>query len=150
MASCYRESEITAAAERACEWLELSLHDRQREVIEKFVCGHDVFVSLPTASSKSLCYECFPWMFDQLRGTGEQARSIVVVVTLLISLMKYRELQVQRRTCLITTIISTPCTAASDYKTLRTSPEGGPYIIPRFLEDLHVEQRIQPTIIVAI
>ena len=46
MASCYRE---TAAAERACEWhrLGLTLRDRQREVIVKFVRGRDVFVSLP-------------------------------------------------------------------------------------------------------
>ena len=46
MASCYRE---TAAAESACErcQLGLTLRDRQREVVVKFVRGRDMFVSLP-------------------------------------------------------------------------------------------------------
>ena len=83
-----RESEITAAAERACERLGLTFRGRQREVVVRFVRGRDVFVSLPTGSGKSLCYECLPWTFDQLRGAREQGRSIVVVVTPLISLMK--------------------------------------------------------------
>ena len=90
MASCNRESEIIAAAKRACERLGVTPCDRQREVVVKFVRGCNVFVSLPTVSGKILCYECLPWTFDQLRGAVEQAQSIVVVVTLLISLMKYR------------------------------------------------------------
>ena len=82
MASCYRESEINAAAKRDCERLGLTFRDRQRIGIVKFVHGRDVFVSLPTGSGKSLCYDCafsrapLRWMFDQLRGAREKAQSI--------------------------------------------------------------------------
>ena len=48
-----------------------------------------MFVSLPTGSGKSLCYSCLPWTFDYLKGDEwRTARSIVVVVSPLIALMK--------------------------------------------------------------
>ena len=90
--SMARESEITAAAERACKWLGLTLRDRQLEVVVKFVHDHDVFKlsHYQLEAGKSLCYECHPWTFDQLKGAREQVRSTVMIVALLIFLMKDR------------------------------------------------------------
>ena len=51
----------------------------------KFMQGDDVFVSLPTGSSKSLTYSVLPFAFDKLLGCEG---SIVVVISPLISLMK--------------------------------------------------------------
>ena len=42
--------------------------DDQREAVETFVIGKDVFVSLPTGSGKSLCYACLPHVFNELRS----------------------------------------------------------------------------------
>ena len=42
--------------------------DDQREAVEAFVIGKDVFVSLPTGSGKSLCYACVPHVFNELRS----------------------------------------------------------------------------------
>ena len=42
--------------------------DDQREAVEAFVIGKDVFVSLPTGSDKSLCYACLPHVFNELRS----------------------------------------------------------------------------------
>ena len=41
----------------------------QVEVIEKLVSGRDVFVSLPTASGKSVCYACLPLVFGGGRSS---------------------------------------------------------------------------------
>ena len=55
----------------------------------------DAFVSLPTGAGKSLCFAVLPYLFDLLKSrvssVGELAaeeRSIIVVVSPLISLMK--------------------------------------------------------------
>ena len=63
------------------------LRDKQREAIESFVSGKDVFVALPTGYGKSLCYQILPVLFDALRGHSTQT-SIIVVVTPLTSIMK--------------------------------------------------------------
>ena len=88
---CYgvqREQDVLAA-EKAAERMGYMLKDKQREVILSFVRGHDVFVSLPTGSGKSLCYSCLLWTFDYLKGDEwRAARLIVVVVSSLIALMK--------------------------------------------------------------
>ena len=97
MASCYTE---TAAAERACERrrLGLTLHDRQREVVVKFVRGRDVFVSLPNCKRQESLLSVFPGRLTSLEELeSRRDRSIVVVVTLLISLMKYVGLELQVR-----------------------------------------------------
>ena len=72
-----------------------SITDNQREIIFNFIRGKDVFVSLPTGAGKSLCFAVLPYLFDLLKSrlssVGELAaeeRSIVVVVSPLISLMK--------------------------------------------------------------
>ena len=62
------------------------LTPEQAVVVENFVRGRDVFVSLPTGSGKSLCYGVLPVLFDRLQRSDR--RAIVVVVSPLISLMK--------------------------------------------------------------
>ena len=57
----------------------------QAEAATKFMQGDDVFVSLPTGSSKSLIYSVLPFAFDELLGCEG---SVVVVISPLISLMK--------------------------------------------------------------
>ena len=61
------------------------LSTKQAEVLQAFLSGNDVFVSLPTGSGKSLCYWSFPFTFNILR---EVESSIVLVVSPLIALMK--------------------------------------------------------------
>jgi superfamily II DNA helicase RecQ len=55
------------------------LRDKQREAIESFVSGKDVFVALPTGYGKSLCYQILPSLFDALRGHPIPTSIIVVV-----------------------------------------------------------------------
>ena len=63
------------------------LKKEQEEVLlSLLVTGRDVFVVLLTGHGKSLCYACIPATFDTLCGV--EKRSIVVVVTPLIALMK--------------------------------------------------------------
>ena len=61
------------------------LFPKQREAVEAFIYGRDVFVCLLTGYGKSFCYGCLPIVFDCLRG---QTSSIVVVVTPLVAIMK--------------------------------------------------------------
>ena len=63
-----------------------SIKPEQESAIVSFLRGNDVFVSLPTAYGKSLCYAAFPYAFDQLRASSHP--SIVIVVSPLIALMK--------------------------------------------------------------
>lgn len=63
------------------------LKDEQKKVLQAFVGGRDVFVSLPTGYGKSLCYALLPAVFDVKRGLVEKT-SIVMVVSPLIALMK--------------------------------------------------------------
>ena len=44
------------------------LKPKQREAIEAFVSGKDVFVSLPTGYGKSVIYGILPSLFDKLKG----------------------------------------------------------------------------------
>ena len=75
---------MASALSRAATKLGYSTLLPQQE--RAFVQGRDVFVSLPTGSGKSLCYCLLPLLFDELYGS--QRKSIVVVVSPLISLMK--------------------------------------------------------------
>ncbi len=65
-----------------------ALRPKQQEAVHAFVSGHDVFVSLPTGSGKSLCYTMLPIVFDRVRGLTDSPASILIVVSPLISLMK--------------------------------------------------------------
>ena len=63
--------------------------EEQEKVVTSFVCGQDVFVSLPTGSDKSLCYTCLSRLFNELRGAhGCEHHSIAVVVSPLSSVMQ--------------------------------------------------------------
>ena len=77
---------ILSAASRAARALHYcELREKQAEVLEKFVSGHDVFVVLPTGYGKSLCYACLPGTFDLFFNKTEP--SIVMVVSPLVAIM---------------------------------------------------------------
>lgn len=76
---------MDAAVSTALKVLDFKeLKPKQREVVDKFVAGNDVFVSLPTGSGKSLCYWILPLVFNNLR---KESNSIVLVVSPLVALM---------------------------------------------------------------
>ncbi len=62
-----------------------SVKQEQLEVVLGIIRG-DVFVILPTGFGKSACFQCLPFLFDQLDPSG--APSIVVIVTPLTAIMK--------------------------------------------------------------
>ena len=64
-----------------------NLRVRQKEAILHYVQGKDVFVLLPSASGKSLCYYILPVVFDILRKNSDP-KCIVIVVSPLVALMK--------------------------------------------------------------
>ena len=65
------------------------INDEQKEPIKNVYEGMDVFVWLPTGYGKSVCYECLPFLFDMKldRHTSEHGRSVVLIVSPLVSLM---------------------------------------------------------------
>ncbi|XP_070564310.1 ATP-dependent DNA helicase RecQ-like [Ptychodera flava] len=69
------------------------LKEFQRRVIDGYVDGRDVFVSVPTGSGKSMTYEVAPFVLDSIKFTAGKidtanTKSIVLVVSPLIALMK--------------------------------------------------------------
>ena len=85
---CWLKVEIDIASAAAAESVGYKLKAEQKSVVSAFVGGRDVFVALPTGFGKSICYGCLPRIFDCLRKNAEGGKSIVVVVTLLLALMK--------------------------------------------------------------
>lgn len=79
---------IERAAILAAEKLGYKLRPNQLEAVRSFISGNDVFVCLPTGSGKSLCYCLLPTAFDILRKETAEPKSIVLVVSPLIALMK--------------------------------------------------------------
>ena len=59
----------------------------QLDVAVAFIEERDVFVILPTAFGKSLCYACLPVAFDMILKK-ENDYSIIVVITPLLAIMK--------------------------------------------------------------
>ena len=45
-----------------------SLKLKQKEAVEAFVKGRDVFVALPTGYGKSIIYAILPTLFNKIRG----------------------------------------------------------------------------------
>jgi len=73
------------------------LFPKQREAVEAFISGRDVFVCFDRPAAiygKSFCYGCLPIVFDSLRG---QTSSIVVVVTPLVAIIKEKVLISRRK-----------------------------------------------------
>ena len=58
----------------------------QLQVVAGILKG-DVFVVLPTGFGKSACYQCLPWLYDEVLPEASGS-SIVVVVTPLTAIMK--------------------------------------------------------------
>ncbi len=67
-----------------------SLKAEQELAITSFIRGNDVFVSLPTGYSKSLCFALLPSVFDMLKGV--EKASIVLVIS--VNGIKHGEYQV--------------------------------------------------------
>ena len=62
---------ILVAIKEASESLGVSkLKDEQKDALVAFASGRNVFMSLPTGFSKSLCYSCLPGAFARLRNTA--------------------------------------------------------------------------------
>lgn len=65
----------------------------QRQVVDAYALGKDVFLSAPTGSGKSLCFEIVPYVLDCMkRGLHqvdeESTKTVCVVVAPLVFLMK--------------------------------------------------------------
>ena len=81
----FSEEDIDEAITSATQKLGYrELRPNQELAVRHFLRGHDVFVSLPTGSGKSLCYCLLPKAFDILRQSVESSQCIVVVVSPLI------------------------------------------------------------------
>ena len=63
-----------------------SIKELQLEVIKKIITGHDVLAVLPTGFGNSLCYRCFPLVFDEIYKP-EQA-TIICVISLLVGIIE--------------------------------------------------------------
>ena len=66
------------------------LKDKQKDVITALFKGKDVFVSLPTASGKSLCFALIPKVVDKLKKTlylSSEQQSVCIIFSSLMSLM---------------------------------------------------------------
>ena len=87
------EERVQAAVSR----LGCSLKPLQAEAVMKFITGTDVLVSLPTGYGKSLCFQCLPYVFNELRGTVSEKSSIIIVVSPLISIMKNQVSSLQEK-----------------------------------------------------
>ena len=60
--------DVNKAVEEVSGYLEVTLKEKQREAIEGFCSGNDVFVSLPTGYGKSLIFAVLPLVFDKIKG----------------------------------------------------------------------------------
>ena len=59
------EAKLSVAISSSLEVLGFKeLKPKQKEVLEKFVGGKDIFVSVPTGSGKSLCYWILPLVYN--------------------------------------------------------------------------------------
>ena len=114
------------AVEYALGELQLShvkLKEKQLDVLEHVYNGKDVFGWLPTGYGKSICYQILPFLFDYKLGKcgGDEFRSVVVVVSPLVSLMTE---QVRKlRQCGVSCAILAVGTGGSSYGSERCARE---------------------------
>ena len=123
----YSSCSVSVAVATALQSLGYSeLKPMQKQVVDAFVGGRDVFVSLPTGSGKSLCYSILPSVFDTLRGCN---KSIMIVVSPLIALMQDQVQSLCQKDvraaflCGGTDSITKSSICAGDYQVLFVSPE---------------------------
>ena len=77
----YSSEELEKAIAKVECNMSIQLKSKQREAIETFVRGSDMFVSLPTGFGKSLCFVLLPLIYDTLHQKSNT--SIVVCVSLM-------------------------------------------------------------------
>ena len=78
--------------------------EEQLSAIEEFVCGQDVFVSLPTGFGKSVIYGILPTIFDRMK-VHKEPTSIALIMSPLASLMvdqKARSSSICKRAAFVT------------------------------------------------
>ena len=90
--------EVNAAIQKAAEMVGYSpLKIEQKECIQAFMSGRDVFPILPTGFGKTVCYACLPSVFNLYRyghcdstldDKSLDDKSIIIVVSTLTSLIK--------------------------------------------------------------
>ena len=51
------------------------LREGQRKVVKAYLSGRDVFFRSPTRSSKSLCFEVAPFVFEGITGSRERRKT---------------------------------------------------------------------------
>ena len=68
-----------------CESLQLK--EEQEASLRAMYSGKDTLVWLPTGFGKSICYTALPFLFDYKLGRSDNANSLVLVISPLISLM---------------------------------------------------------------
>ena len=90
MASRWTDCAIQQAIIEAAQRLGYAnVREVQAKAISSIVAGKDVFISLPTATGKSLCFALVLLVFDHLFGYKQGTEtSIAIVVSPLIALMK--------------------------------------------------------------
>ena len=95
MASVASPSPTDVALDYAASQLKFAdLKTSQRDALENFMLGKDVFVSLPTGYGKSLIYQAAPFCMDSMKKTDD---SMAIVISPLVSLMRDQQAALQRR-----------------------------------------------------
>ena len=61
--------ELDAAVDEVVQCMGLKpVKEKQREALEAFTSGHDMFIALPTGYGKSIIFGVLPLFFDKLLG----------------------------------------------------------------------------------
>ena len=88
----------------------LTLKAKQGEVLTNLYDGRDIFAWFPTGYAKSLCYQLLPFLLDfnlKRTCTPRVKRSVVIVISSLVSLMVDQVLSLLQRCEKITNNIIT-------------------------------------------
>ena len=100
---------------------DFTLKAQQKEAVKHVWEGKDVFVLLPTGFGKSIIYEVLPFLFDyKLRRMHGQTKSLVIVMSPLVSLMADQVSSLRRRG-VEAAIMSSKCATVKDFLATETS-----------------------------
>ena len=62
-------TDVDAVISKAAEKFGVSeLREKQYEAVRAFLCGNDVFLTVPTGYGKSIVYGILPFAFDIMKG----------------------------------------------------------------------------------